>query len=94
LDHTIFGEPSNEEDRVVIADDVYSLDDLALKVGNKFEYVYDFGDDWVHSIRVKSREKLDGENTWALPCVCIDGARAAPPKTAEALKDTKQCSRN
>jgi len=89
LDHTIFGEPSNEEDRVVIADDVYSLDDLALKVGNKFEYVYDFGDDWVHSIRVKSREKLDGENTWALPCVCIDGARAAPPEDCGGIEGYK-----
>ncbi len=39
FDHMVFGEPLNEEDRVVIADDIVSLDDLALKVGHKVEYV-------------------------------------------------------
>jgi hypothetical protein len=89
FDHMVFGEPSDEEDSVVIADNIVSLDDLALKVGNKIEYVYDFGDDWVHSIRVKTREKLDGETAWPLPCLCIDGARAAPPEDCGGIEAYK-----
>jgi hypothetical protein len=80
FDHMTFGEPSGEDGRLIIADDIFSLDDLALKVGNKLEYVYDLGDNWVHSIKVTSREKLDGEDAWTVPCTCLDGARAAPPE--------------
>jgi hypothetical protein len=88
--HMVFGEPANEEDRVVIADDIVSLDDLALKVGHKIEYVYDFGDDWVHSIKVKSRDKLEGESVWTSLCVCVDGARAAPPEDCGGIEGYKE----
>lgn len=90
FDHMVFGEPSNEEDRVAIADDIVSLDDLALKVGHKIEYVYDFGDTWVHSIKVKSREKLEGEGVWTSLCACADGARAAPPEDCGGIEGYKE----
>lgn len=89
-DHAVFGELSDEEDRVIIADDIVSLDELALKVGHKLEYTYDFGDDWVHSIKVKAREKLQGEEAWTSQCACLDGAMAAPPEDCGGIEGYKE----
>jgi len=89
-DHAIFGELSDDEERVIIADDIVSLDELRLKVGHKLEYIYDFGDDWVHSIRVKAREKLHGEEVWTSRCVCLDGAMAAPPEDCGGIEGYKE----
>lgn len=59
-----------------------TLRDLALKRGARLIYVYDFGDDWTHDVRVErvvaSRVEDEGE---ALPMV-LDGARAGPPEDA------------
>lgn len=40
-------------------------------------YIYDFGDDWLHRIEIKSRFRA--ENLSALPAF-VEGARAAPPE--------------
>jgi len=56
-------------------EDQYSLRDFTLEKGSKFEYVYDFGDDWVHSIEF--------EQTMEQPhqvLECIDGRMACPPE--------------
>ncbi len=45
-----------------------------VKPNDGFLYIYDFGDDWVHGIRVKV---IDDQATPI--ATCIDGARAAPP---------------
>lgn len=90
FDHMTFGELSEEKDRVIIGDDVVSLDELALKVGHRLEYVYDFGDEWEHSIKVKSRTKLEGEEAWTASCVCADGARAAPPEDCGGIEGYKE----
>lgn len=53
------------------------LGDLVAK-GAKFEYHYDFGDDWRHRIKVEKVEPLDGEplsDAWLLA-----GERACPPE--------------
>lgn len=89
-DHAIFGELSDEEERVIIADDIVSLDELGLKVGYTLEYTYDFGDDWVHSIKVKARDKLQGEEAWTSRCVCMDGAMAAPPEDCGGIEGYKE----
>ncbi|HEX6087278.1 MAG TPA: plasmid pRiA4b ORF-3 family protein [Thermoanaerobaculia bacterium] len=47
-----------------------------VKARSRFTYQYDFGDDWVHVIRV---EKATADTTDVEP-VCIDGARACPPE--------------
>jgi hypothetical protein len=52
------------------------LRDVAGK-GSRFTYVYDFGDDWRHSIRVE--EVLASDPTVKVPR-CTGGARAAPPE--------------
>ena len=40
-------------------------------------YVYDFGDDWVHDLKLLERKSVTGED---LRPQCIAGARACPPE--------------
>lgn len=52
------------------------LRDLPLEIGDVFEYVYDFGDDWQHDIVVEERLRADQQ----FYPVCTGGARACPPE--------------
>lgn len=54
----------------------YRLDKLAAE-GDKFRYVYDFGDDWDHDVHVEktlARSEVDEVPT------CTAGRRACPPE--------------
>ena len=46
-----------------------------LKEGSRFEYWYDFGDDWYHEVKVES---IEPSASLSRP-VCTGGARACPP---------------
>jgi len=48
-----------------------------LTVGDKFFYVYDFGDDWRHEIEVEAILEPDPNGYYP---ICIAGARACPPE--------------
>jgi len=53
------------------------LQDLSLKPGSAFEYVYDFGDDWHHRITVRNIRPIKPEET--VPSI-LAGAQANPPE--------------
>ncbi len=53
------------------------LEALKLEEGARFSYSYDFGDNWVHDIRV---EKIEPVAAAPLHPLCLDGARAGPPE--------------
>lgn len=53
------------------------LRDLQLSVGNHFTYLYDFGDDWVHTIQVEPAPQR--ADLGRLPYV-MGGQRAGPPE--------------
>ena len=53
------------------------LTDLGLRVRQKLNYDYDFGDFWEHDVRIEARLPVD--RTTRYP-VCLDGARSAPPE--------------
>jgi hypothetical protein len=55
----------------------FVLDQLDLIQGTRFEYRYDFGDDWLHAITVEGVVPLPAG--FALP-LCLGGARAGPPE--------------
>lgn len=55
----------------------YTLHSLARKIQPQFQYIYDFGDDWMHQIIVE--KVLDPKEGPALP-VLITGRRACPPE--------------
>lgn len=54
----------------------YTVADIGPRARSLFGYTYDFGDDWVHRIRVKKVQ--DPESGGRYPA-CTAGARAAPP---------------
>ncbi len=70
------------------------VSDLLTTEKDKIEYEYDFGDGWVHEIKLE--KILPADNTMKSP-VCTDGALACPPEDCggiwgyaqmlEALKD-------
>ena len=63
------------------------LDQLLREPGQKLGYMYDFGDDWAHTLRLEkaapmpdpSRSELE-DDAPAYPVVCLAGARACPPE--------------
>ena len=56
-------------------DDILLVDVISERT-KSIDYLYDFGDSWLHRVKVERRRKADpGLN---LP-VCIEGANAAPP---------------
>jgi len=57
------------------------LDDLHLKVGQQFEYLFDFGDTWWHDVRVEQiRSRPSGRR---LPIV-VEKHGDSPPQYAPA----------
>lgn len=50
---------------------------LDLQTGDKFYYVYDFGDDWRHEIEIEAILAPDPNGYYPS---CIAGARACPPE--------------
>lgn len=54
-----------------------ALREIARMVGYKFKYEYDFGDGWMHTIKV---EKILPAEVGVQYPVCIKGKRACPPK--------------
>ncbi|MFH1814620.1 MAG: plasmid pRiA4b ORF-3 family protein [Pseudomonadota bacterium] len=64
-----FGEPAKNEQCVRLA--------AALSTASSFRYIYDFGDNWDHRIKVERRLPPDPVFDIAL---CVAGANAAPPE--------------
>ena len=54
-----------------------SLSAFGFRPRERFLYEYDFGDAWLHEVRIEQRLPLDPKQTYA---VCIDGKQAAPPE--------------
>ena len=50
---------------------------LNLRRLERFTYEYDFGDGWVHDLRIEATLPLDPKRVYP---VCIAGRRAAPPE--------------
>lgn len=73
-----YGEPSPDDFEPVIDEATVTLDDLNPRRGSVMEYVYDFGDDWVHELHFFSWKRA-GARDREHPA-CLAGARAAPPE--------------
>ncbi|MES0489657.1 MAG: plasmid pRiA4b ORF-3 family protein [Leptospirales bacterium] len=69
----------DEEDPGEISDfqdeNKFTLGDLLTKKSQQIQYVYDFGDDWAHTITL---EKITDDIPKKI--TCIDGERACPPE--------------
>lgn len=60
-----------------IAEKDVRLDELLVEIGDRFFYLYDFGDDWEHVIRL---EAVLPRQPGAPRAVCIKGRRPSPPE--------------
>ncbi|RZL88381.1 MAG: plasmid pRiA4b ORF-3 family protein [Variovorax sp.] len=56
---------------------------LNLRRLERFTYEYDFGDGWVHDLRIEATLPLDPKRVYP---VCIAGRRAAPPEDCGGLE--------
>lgn len=65
-------------DQPIIDERTIRLDQV-LKLGLTFEYQYDFGDSWIHVVRVEQAKKIDQPYGAAF---IEAGARACPPEDA------------
>lgn len=53
------------------------LDSLELRRMERFTYEYDFGDSWIHDLRLEATLPVDPRKTYP---VCVAGKCAAPPE--------------
>jgi hypothetical protein len=53
------------------------LSAFGFRTRERFLYEYDFGDAWLHDVRIEKRLPVDPKRTYP---VCIDGKHAAPPE--------------
>lgn len=75
---TCYGQPDPDCSDIapVIDEQTVNLTGL-MKVGQRFSYLYDYGDDWQHDVTVEALLPRD-----AVPCApfCLDGGNACPPE--------------
>lgn len=53
------------------------LSDFGFRTRERFLYEYDFGDAWLHEVRIEKILPFDPKRSYP---VCIDGKHAAPPE--------------
>ncbi|MFF4795164.1 plasmid pRiA4b ORF-3 family protein [Streptomyces sp. NPDC001276] len=69
--------PRDDLDVPVFDEEEAGLADVLPGTGDRMDYTYDFGDDWLHRITVEAvRPAREGEGEHA---VCVGGRRAMPP---------------
>jgi hypothetical protein len=71
-----------------------NLKNLKLKTGDVIRYVYDFGDNWEHTIKI---EKVSISEEKTLLPRCLEGARNCPPEDCGAIpgyKDILEAMKN
>ena len=59
-------------------DELFRLGDLVKRKGEKFTYLYDFGDSWFHDVEVEKIGNADPRRDELVGCLA--GARACPPE--------------
>ena len=89
-----YGESVPEADFTLRSGRRLKLEQAAPAVGDKFFYKYDFGDSWLHEIKVEAIEKPEAGVSYPR---CIKGKRSGPPEDVggpwgyeqflEAIKD-------
>ncbi|MBX9879923.1 MAG: plasmid pRiA4b ORF-3 family protein [Candidatus Obscuribacterales bacterium] len=76
-----YGTPDGYDTPDLLDESDFRLCDLPLKEGSRFLYEYDFGDSWIHTIRV---EKITTNQIKTARCV--DGKRACPPEDSGGIR--------
>jgi len=73
----VYGEPDPDDERMIIDAKTKRIRDILLGVGTKFEYEYDFGDDWQHELLLEAVIQSGPDTVCPR---CIAGERRCPPE--------------
>ena len=73
----VYGIPDPDGDLEFIDDRRVHLRDLRLSTRSRIRYIYDFGDEWTHELRLEEVLQSDSDDIGAL---CIGGEFSAPPE--------------
>lgn len=77
IDHYLPPDPDIGLPEAGTADDRRVKVRHALKAGDRMQYIYDFGDEWLHVIAVETNQPCEITGAW---CELLDGAGACPPE--------------
>lgn len=72
-----YGVPDDEFELGVIDEREIPVNDVLIRPGHRLTYVYDFGDNWQHTVSLEAI--LDYDPTMHYP-ICVGGKRACPPE--------------
>jgi hypothetical protein len=72
-----FGVPDLDDEQPVLDERLFRLRDLDISIGDRIEYLYDFGDNWQHLLGLEDRLAVA---TGVVYPVCIGGECSAPPE--------------
>lgn len=75
----VIGDPTNDEfgDMGIRDEHTIKLEDIFLKPKDSLRYIYDFGDDWIHTVTLE--KIVPKEEKYHYPR-CVRGKRCAPPE--------------
>lgn len=85
-DVVAFEDGSCEGDPKIFNEQEVQLQDF-MEPGTTFTYVYDFGDDWYHTVELEEFLSLDEVPRHA---TCLEGARARPPEDVGGIPGYEQ----
>jgi len=74
---TEYGEPDEEYQPDIELARKNEISQVLHREGQKFSYIYDYGDNWEHEIEV---ERISEPKPNVFYPVCLDGERASPPE--------------
>jgi hypothetical protein len=88
IDGAVYGVPHPDDERDLIDENTVSLDEALPRRRATAEYIYDFGDHWIHKITVEQREaavpplrsRSLRRPTSSAPVACLEAKRACPPE--------------
>lgn len=73
-----YGDPYRVDPELEMLDaSQFTVEFLFPRIGSKLHYIYDFGDNWRHTIKLEKR--LEPEPGVKYP-LCMDGERSCPPE--------------
>ena len=87
IDRTMYSHPDGDDillSRKPKNEAKYTLQALDAKIRNGFQYVYDFGDDWLHRITVEKVVEPGMGKPWP---VLVAGRRACPPEDSGGIQE-------
>lgn len=85
IEGNFYGAPDDEgiDEMPLLAEELFTLDNVLGTTVKGFVYEYDFGDGWSHDITVQAVELADeARNGWPM---CLAGANACPPEDVGGL---------